>query len=81
LAVMLWVALKSHRRWPLWAAGFQVIDVAIYLAFIADRHVGAWAAYTAIAFWSYLILVAIVVGVLTRQQHGPAPIRGEGQAS
>ena len=81
LAVMLGVAIKSSRRWPLWAAAFQVIDVAIYLAFIADHHASAWAAYTAIAFWSYLILVAIVVGVLTRPRHGPAVVRGKGQVS
>lgn len=65
LIVMLWVAFKSNRRWPLWTAGFQIIDVAIYLAFMVDGHIDAWATYTAITIWSYLILIAIVVGILT----------------
>ena len=66
LMVMVWVALRSNRRWPLWATGFQIIDVAIYLAFMADVRVGAWASYTAIAIWGYLILIVIVVGTLGR---------------
>jgi hypothetical protein len=69
LAVMVWVALKSNRLWPLWAAAFQVIDVVVYLAFVADVRVGAWASYTAIVIWSYLILIVIVVGTLTRRSH------------
>lgn len=67
LIVMVWVALKSNRMWPLWAAAFQLIDVAIYLAFVADRRVGALAPYTAIVIWSYLILIVVVVGTLTRR--------------
>lgn len=70
LIVMVWVALKSNRQWPLWVAGFQVIDVAIYLAFMADVRVGAWASYTAIAIWGYLILIAIVVGTLSHPRPG-----------
>lgn len=62
LAVMLWVALKSHRVWPLWAAAFQLIDVAIYFAFIVDKRVGALAPYRAIVIWSYLILIVVVIG-------------------
>ncbi len=72
LIVMLWVALKSDRRWPLWTAGFQIIDVAIYFAFLVDGRVGAWATYTAIAIWSYLILIVIAVGTLTRRRPGMA---------
>jgi len=72
LIVIVWVALKSKRQWPLWVAGFQVIDVAIYLAFMADVRVGAWASYTAIAIWGYLILIVIVVGTLSRPPPGLA---------
>jgi hypothetical protein len=67
LLVMLFVAFRSHRLWPLWAAAFQLIDVAIYFAFIVDRRVGALAPYRAIVIWSYLILIVIVVGTLTRR--------------
>lgn len=66
LIVMLWVALKSDRLWPLWAAAFQLIDVAVYVAFVADMRVGALAPFLAIEIWSYLILIVVAVGTLTR---------------
>jgi hypothetical protein len=66
LIVMVWVALKSNRLWPLWAAAFQLIDVAIYLAFIADGRVGALAPFAAIEIWSYLILIVVTIGTWQR---------------
>ncbi len=71
LILMVWVVLKSRRVWPLFAAAFQLIDVAIYLAFIADGRVGALAPYYAIAIWSYLILIVIAIGTLAQ----PKPLR------
>ncbi len=76
LIVMVWVALRSNRMWPLFAAAFQLIDVAIYLAFIADGRVGALAPYFAIAIWSYLILIVIVIGTLTRPKLQSSPSIG-----
>ena len=71
LILMVWVALKSRRVWPLFAPAFPLIDVAIYLAFIADGRVGALAPYYAIAIWSYLILIVIAIGTLAQ----PKPLR------
>ena len=76
LILMVWVALTSRRVWPLFAAAFQLIDVAVYLAFIADRRVGAFAPYYAIVVWSYLILIVIVVGTLTRPRGRLSPSIG-----
>ncbi len=76
LVLMVWVALKSNRIWPLFAAAFQVIDVAIYLAFVADKRVGALAPFAAIVIWSYLILIVIVVGTLTRPKLLASPSTG-----
>lgn len=73
LVVMVWVALKSDRMWPLWAAGFQLVSVVIYFARIADMDVGPLAPYRATVIWSYLILVVIVAGTWL---HGRARARG-----
>ncbi len=62
LGVMVWVALRSDRTWPLFTAGFQLVLVVIYVARLAEPHIWAWAEYTAIIIWSYMILIAIVVG-------------------
>jgi hypothetical protein len=63
LVLLVGLALKSNRYWPLWAAAFQFLSVMIYLGRMADRRVGAAAPYWAVVIWSYLILIAIAVGV------------------
>ncbi|HEY5410808.1 MAG TPA: hypothetical protein VIJ94_08775 [Caulobacteraceae bacterium] len=70
LAVMIWVALRSDRWWPLWAAAFQVISIAIYVARMVDPRVGALAPFTAGVIWSYLILVVVAIGALGRRAGG-----------
>ena|SRR5215831_10994912 len=62
LAVLLWLALRTNRYWPMWAAAFQFLSVIIYLARMADRRLGASAPYWAVVIWSYLILIAIAAG-------------------
>ena len=41
LALLVWVALRSNRIWPLFAAAFQLVAVFIYFARMADLRVGA----------------------------------------
>jgi hypothetical protein len=67
-ALLAWVALRSDRWWPLWAAAFQLINVVLYVARLADERVGAKAPFMATVIWSYLILIAVVVGVWTRDR-------------
>ncbi len=82
LIVMVWVALRSARMWPLWAAGFQLVSVAVYFARIADMKVGAFAPYLGTVIWSYLILVVIAVGTWLHHRdhvsaaHPPSPSIG-----
>jgi hypothetical protein len=71
LGVMLWVALRSNKTWPLFTAGFQLILVVIYFARLAQPHIWAWAEYTAIIIWSYMILIAIAVGTWRHWRSGP----------
>jgi hypothetical protein len=63
LALLLWLALRTSRLWPLWAAAFQLLSVIIYVARIVDPRIGALAPYQAVVIWSYLVLIAILVGV------------------
>jgi hypothetical protein len=63
LALLLGVALRSKRLWPLFAAAFQLIAVVVYAARIVDSRVGARSPFTAGVIWSYLILVSVVVGL------------------
>jgi hypothetical protein len=75
LWVVLFVAIRSDRFWPLFAAAFQLISVFIYIADMADRGVGPRAPYLANVIWSYLILICIVVGTgnyWRRQRPSPA---------
>lgn len=65
LVVLIWVALRSGRSWPLWTAAFQLVGVAVFLARMADPKIGALAQ----PVWGDLIL--IVVAAATLVQPGP----------
>lgn len=62
---LLWIALRSVRRWPLFAAGFSLLALVTHLASAADPTIGGWAYITAGIIWSYLILFAIGYGAIT----------------
>ncbi len=62
LLVLLWLALRSDRYWPMWAAAFQLLGVVTYVARMADYRVGALAPFTAGVIWSYLVLGSLAVG-------------------
>jgi len=61
--LILWVALRSGRYWPLFAAAFQLLEVVTHAASIVARHLSAWAYITANVIWTYLLLGALAVGV------------------
>ena len=62
LIVMVWVAIKSDRIWTLFAAGFQLVDVSIYLAHSANLRIGPRAPFAATEIWGYLILIILMIG-------------------
>ena len=64
LAVLLWIALVTHRYWPIFAAAFQFLAVIIHLAQIADRSLGGWAYISAEILFGYLLAGAIALGTL-----------------
>lgn len=60
-----WIALRSPRYWPLFAAGFQLLVMLMHLAHVIDARVTGWAYLTAQLLWAYLAMVAIGYGALT----------------
>ena len=65
LAFYLFLALRSRRHWPLFAAGFQLLAVVTHIARALDAGVSGWAYLTAGIIWSYLVLFAIGYGAWT----------------
>lgn len=64
-AVLLWIALRSMRYWPLLAAGFQLLALITHFAHAVDALISGWAYLTAILIWNYLTLFAIGYGAIT----------------
>jgi hypothetical protein len=73
LAVLVGVALRSRRYWPLFAAAFQLLAVLTHLARIIDPHVHVWAYITAGVIWTYLTLFAIALGAYNRWRERSQP--------
>ncbi len=65
LALFIWIALRSRRYWPLFAAAFQLLAVGMHLARAFDAGISGWAYLTAMLLWNYLALLAIGYGSWT----------------
>jgi hypothetical protein len=61
--LLLVIALRTYRYWPLTAAGFQLLAVMTHVAKMIDNGMGQWAYVTAGVIWTYLLLIALGVGV------------------
>lgn len=73
--VLLWLALRADRFWPLWACAFQLLGVVTHLAILADRSLTGRAYFVAAVIWSYLVLIALGVGAWNcrrRRRFSPA---------
>ncbi len=62
LAYLVWLALRSDRFWPIYAAAFQIVGTTIHLASVADSNLWAKAYATAQVFWAYPVLFALLIG-------------------
>lgn len=61
-SLLLIIAMRTKRYWPIWAAGFQLLALLMHPASMVDKAVGAWAYITAGIIWTYLTLFAIGIG-------------------
>lgn len=53
------VSLWSERFWPMWMAAMQGITLISHLSVSFAPEVGPWTYRTAVAFWSYPMLVLL----------------------
>ncbi|WP_397399095.1 hypothetical protein [Phenylobacterium sp.] len=65
LVLMVCLALRSNRYWPLFSAGFTLLIVVTHIAHALDTGVNGWAYLTAMLIWSYLSLLTIGYGAWT----------------
>ncbi len=56
------LALRSDRFWPMWAAAFQLVGTTIHLASMTENGDFAKAYANALVFWSYPVLLALLIG-------------------
>jgi hypothetical protein len=71
--LVLVLALRSRRWWPLFMAGFALVAVLTHAGRIVDNRVGAWAYHSAGQIWGYMILAALAVGTRGRWREARAP--------
>jgi hypothetical protein len=69
LGLYLWIAMRSRRYWPLFAAGFQVLVVVTHLGRAVDPRVSGWAYITAGLVWAYMVLFTIGYGSWTAPRY------------
>ena len=68
LAAFIFVALRSHRFWPLWVAGLQLTSSTAHLMKAIDEQLLPMAYGAAIALWSYPILIILAIGTWRGQR-------------
>ena len=68
LAGFITVALRSKRFWPLWVAGLQLTTSLGHVLKGIDQDLLPRAYGAALQFWSYPILIILVVGTYRRHR-------------
>lgn len=56
------IALRSERFWPMWVAALQLTTASVHLLMIISPDLPGLIFGTALAFWSYPILLLIAIG-------------------
>jgi hypothetical protein len=64
------IAIRSNRFWPLWIAGLQLTSSLSHLMKVVEVDLVPRAYAAAAVFWSYPILLIIVVGTWRAHQRG-----------
>lgn len=59
---LMFLAFRSNRYWPLWAAGFHSVAVVTHAAMFIDRSIVPAAYAIGQGLWAYPILIALMVG-------------------
>lgn len=62
LILLLVIALRSDRFWPMWACAFQLVGTTVHIASMTEKGDFAWAYAVALIFWSYPVMMALLAG-------------------
>lgn len=74
MLVLLFIALRSDRWWPMWACGFHGLTLILVLASLADHKLSNRAGYIAGGgVFSYLVMASLFCGALPRRRPAPPP--------
>ncbi len=62
LALLLVLALRSDRFWPMWATAFQLVLILVHAGSGFQTGNFAWAYYVALIFWSFPLMLTLAAG-------------------
>ena len=68
LIAVISIALVSDRFWPLWVAGLQLVDSMAHILRAITVDLPPWAYAIAERFWSYPILLILLIGTWREQR-------------
>ncbi|AAK22765.1 hypothetical protein [Caulobacter vibrioides] len=71
--VLLGIALKSDRWWPMWACAFHALSIVLALAMLADPRVWSRSGFIASGVFSYLTMLSLFLGALGQKPGGKPP--------
>ena len=72
--VLLWIAMRSRRYWPLSTAAFGLLQLVTHLAHALDPAVSGWSYMTAELIWSYMLLLTVAYGAWTAPGQPQSPL-------
>lgn len=62
LLLLIVLALRVNRYWPLWAAGFHLANLITHIAVLTNAATAPMAYANAVVLWGYAVLFALVGG-------------------
>lgn len=72
LAAFVAISLKTARFWPMWVAGLQLTSATGHVLKLVEPGLLPIAYATALASWSYMILLILAVGTLRAPKYAQA---------
>ncbi|WP_296820011.1 hypothetical protein [Brevundimonas sp.] len=70
--ILLGLAWKSDRSWPVWGSGFQLIMVLVHIVTATDVRISAFAYQSALAVSSFGLLACLAIGTFWAWQEREA---------
>lgn len=64
LGVFLWLLLRVHRTWLLFACAFQLLAVISHMGMLLDPSIPARASFAALYMMFYGLMIALAFGIL-----------------